>query len=336
MNLLFSCIGRRGYVAHWFREHLASGDRILGTSNTEWTPGFSACDAAFLMPDIASETYIPALLDLCRRERVDAILSFFDLDVDAIARHRDKFVAEGVIPVIPDARVSTIGLDKLATWRFLREQKLNAPETFADLQSAKAALREGRIEFPVVVKERFGFGSRNLFLARDDEQLTVFFRHAPDMLVQERIRGQEHSMDILNDLEGRVISVIIKRTILMRAGDMDRSVSVHHRGALDLGAELGRTLRHVGPCNIDLFIDGESLTVLEFNPRFGGAYPCSHLAGADFPRKILRMLRGERLQPDIGHYAAGVRMMKDCAVLPEYRGALTDLRGIENDRPEKH
>ncbi len=326
MNILFTCIGRRGYIAGWFREHLAAGDRIFGTSNTEWTPGFNACDAAFLMPDVSSEAYVPALLDLCRREKVDAILSFFDLDVDVIARHRGRFIAEGIVPVVPDARVSTVGLDKLATCEFLREHDLRAPETFADLESARAALREGRIAWPVVVKARFGFASQNLFLAHDDQELASCFRRAPHMLVQQLLPGREHSMDVLNDLEGRVVSVIVKRKVLMRAGETDQAVSVHHPAALDLGVRLGRALRHVGPLDVDLFIDGNSIVILELNPRFGGAYACSHLAGANFPCKILRMLRGERVEPDIGCYAAGVRMMKDYAILSGYSGALADLR----------
>ena len=326
MNLLFSCIGRRGYIAEWFREHLAVGDRIIGTSNTDWTPGFHACDAGFLMPDVSSEKYVPALLELCRREKVDAILSFFDLDVDAIARHRSCFIAEGVIPVIPDARVSEIGLDKLATSEFLRKNDIATPETFADLESARAALEEGRITWPIIVKPRYGYASQNLFVAHDEVQLSGCFHRAPQMLVQQYLSGQEHSMDVLSDLEGRVISVIVKRKMLMRAGETDQAVSVQHSAALELGQRLGGALGNVGPLDVDFFIDGDSMTILELNPRFGGAYACSHLAGADFPRKILRMLRGERVIPEIGRYAAGVYMMKSYAILPRYGGPLVDFR----------
>jgi carbamoyl-phosphate synthase large subunit len=47
------------------------------------------------------------------------------------------------------------------------------------------------------------------------------------------------------------------------------------------------------------------------NPRFGGGYPMSHLAGADFPKLIVRMLRGEQVKPEIGNFSAGVIMMKE-------------------------
>jgi carbamoyl-phosphate synthase large subunit len=327
VNLLFSCIGRRGYVAEWFREHLEPGERILGTSNTEWTPGFHACDAAFLVPDVASPDYVPALLDLCQKEEVTALLSFFDPDVDVLSRQRDRFREIGVVPVLPDARVSTIGLDKLETFRFLREHGLPTPETFADLPSALAALRGGRLSFPVVVKARFGFASQNLFFARDDAELVAFFARAPDMIVQEQLPGQEHSLDVLNDLSGRrVVSAVVKRKVMMRAGETDQAVTVEHAAALDLAERLGRALGHVGPLDVDIFVDGDAVFVLELNPRFGGAYAVSHLAGADFPRKIVDMLRGREVPSDVGRYRVGVRMMKDYKILPAYEGRLRDLR----------
>jgi len=329
MNLLFSCIGRRGYIAEWFRENLSPGDRIVGTGDSRWVPGFHACDLSVLMPDVTSDAYIHTLLDLCRKERIDALLSFYDADVDVISRHRKRFEQLGVVPLVPDARACQISLDKLATDGFLREQRLRSPETFADLESARASLRSGRLRYPLVVKPRFGFASRNLFLARDDQELRTFFAYAPDMIIQECLQGQEHNLDVLSDLEGRVISVVVKRKILMRAGETDQAETVHHEGALEVGIRLAESLRMVGALDVDLFVDGEDVVVLELNPRFGGAYPASHLAGADFPRKILDMLRGRPIESDLGRYAAGVCMMKDYRILPAHRGEFADLRALD-------
>ena len=54
MNILFSCIGKRGYIADFFRPHLQATDMIIGTSNTKWTPGFEHCDKNYILPDINS------------------------------------------------------------------------------------------------------------------------------------------------------------------------------------------------------------------------------------------------------------------------------------------
>ena len=326
MNLLLSCIGRRGYIADWFREHLDPGDRIIGTSNTRWTPGFDACDLAVLVPDVRSEEYVPKVLELCRSERVDALLSFFDVDIDTLAPHRERFLEIGVTPVIPESRVSRISLDKLETARFLTEVGLPTPLTYATLEEARSALAEGTIRYPVYVKPRLGYASQNLAVARSDDELMTLFGRVPDMIIQEHLTGQEHSFDVLNDLEGRVVSVIVKRKVLMRAGETDQAETVANPRALEIGKALGRALRHVGPLDVDLFIDGDRVSILELNPRFGGGYPVSHLAGADFPRKILEMVRGRSVPPSFGDYRVGVQMMKDYRIVPGYAGQLRDMQ----------
>ena len=269
MNLLLSCIGRRGYIAEWFREHLEPGERIVGTSNTTWTPGFHGCDKAVLMPDVRSDQYIPALLNVCRAEKIDAVLSFFDLDVDIIARHRDLFVDLGIVPIIPEAEVSAISLDKVRTAHFLNEHGFVTPATFATLDEAQSALADRALEYPVIVKARCGFASKNLSIARNDNEMTTAFHQTPNQIIQQFLPGQEHSLDVLNDLKGRVVSVIVKQKMLMRSGETDQAATVHHPQALELGVRLGQALGHVGPLDVDLFIDGDQIAILELNPASG-------------------------------------------------------------------
>jgi carbamoyl-phosphate synthase large subunit len=57
MNLLFSCIGKQGHVAEYFRSALEPNDRIIGTGHSQLTPGFKACDRAFLLPAMHHPDY---------------------------------------------------------------------------------------------------------------------------------------------------------------------------------------------------------------------------------------------------------------------------------------
>jgi hypothetical protein len=68
-------------------------------------------------------------------------------------------------------------------------------------------------------------------------------------------------------------------------------------------------------CDIFEFDDQGNAHVLEINFRFGGGYPVSHFAGAGFPEMIVRMGRGERVEPLIGKYDKGVVMMKELRVI---------------------
>ncbi|MBK7753233.1 MAG: ATP-grasp domain-containing protein [Flavobacteriales bacterium] len=315
MNLLFSCIGKRGYIAELFRAHLAPGDRIIGTSNTEWTSGFHACDAAFLMPAISDPGYTDAVLDLCQRERIDGLLSFFDTDVHRLSKVVDALKALGVKPFIPSAEAADICFDKVRTHDFLVANGIPTARTFTSLASVHEALSNGEVSFPLYVKPRSGFGSRNTFKAENAHQMEVFFGLEPDMIVQGTLGGTAYDFDILNDLDGRVISVVPWRKSLSRMGETEQAITVEHPGLLALGERLAGLLGHAGPLDADLFVDGDVASVLEVNLRFGGGYPVSHFAGADFPGKIVRMIHGEAVEPSMGDYQRDVVMMKELHVM---------------------
>ncbi len=315
MNLLFSCIGKRGYVARLFREHLAAGDRIIGTSNTQWTPGFNSCDRSYLMPDLASPEYIPAVLELCRREQVDGLLSFFDMDVHRLSKHVPEFEAAGVKCFIPRAETADICFDKWRTFQWLRANGFETATTWLDLEGVKQALDSGELAFPVYVKPRSGFGSRNTFKARNWKELEVFFGLEPDMIVQETLGGDAYDFDILNDLQGKTLSVVCWRKSLSRMGETEQAVTVHDDRITEVGTRLANLLGHAGPLDADLFVWNGKVYVLEINLRFGGGYPVSHLAGASFPQAIVDMVKGVPPTIQQGAYQAGILMMKELHIL---------------------
>ena len=315
MNLLFSCIGKRGYIPDFFRPVLQKGDRIIGTRNTKWTPGFQHCDANYLLPDIVDPDYIPRVKEICRRESISGILSFFDPDVVELARHFDEFTAMGITPILPRFAIAEICFDKYKTFTWLREHQFETAATYLTLDEALTAISSGKLAYPLFVKPRFGFGSALTFRARNELELKAFFNYADNMIIQEEMHGDAIDFDMLNDLQGRVISVIPWRKFRSRMGETEQARTFKDARVIEFGIRLGTALGHCGPLDADLFYKDGSISVLEVNLRFGGGYPVSHLSGADFPAKIIRMIRGEEVTPDFGNFAEGTVMMKDNLVI---------------------
>ncbi|CAK0767502.1 ATP-grasp domain-containing protein [Gammaproteobacteria bacterium] len=303
MNLLFSCIGKRGYIANYFREALSSVDKIFGTGNTPWTPGFAACDASFILPDIGSERYVDSVLDLCRTEKVDALFSFNDNDVYELTRRRSEFSEIGVRLLIPKEASAEIAFDKYKTFTFLRDAGIRTPRTAITISESES------FGLPVVVKPRRGSGSRDTFIARSPEQVQLFFHYAPDMIIQEYVKGSEFDIELCGDLDGNPIGFSTWIKHQSRQGETERAETFHDSELFDLGLRLGRLMQVPGPMDIDLIKRDGEIFVLEFNPRFGGGYPVSQLAGADFPKLLVDVIRNGKTEPYFG-YRSGVMMMK--------------------------
>lgn len=330
MNILFTSAGRRGYLLRWFREALAGQGRVHAANSDAHAPAFAAADATVVTPLIHDPGYVDFLLGYCRDHAIGAIIPLFDIDLPVLAAARDRFAAIGVNVVVADPGVTAICNDKWRTFTYLKEQGLDVPASYVTLDAARRALDAGELRFPVMVKPRWGMGSIGVYKAEDATELAVFhakvaaeiqrtyLRHesaaTPDatVLVQECIDGEEHGLDVVNDLEGRHVTTFVKRKLAMRSGETDRAVTVDDPELRALGARIGQALKQRGNLDMDVFRarDGR-LVVLELNARFGGGYPFSHLAGADLPRAIVAWLQGRAPDPAWLTVKPGVGSVKD-------------------------
>ena len=117
------------------------------------------------------------------------------------------------------------------------------------------------------------------------------------MLIQEVIRGTEYGLDIVNDLDGKNACVLARRKLRMRSGETDRAVTVTDEALATLGMVIGSRLGHIGNMDCDVITNDTGCYVIDMNPRFGGGYPFSHMAGANVPAALMCWSLGIRPDP---------------------------------------
>jgi carbamoyl-phosphate synthase large subunit len=211
---------------------------------------------------------------------------------------------------VSDPELIEICNDKWKTYQFLKNNGFNVPKTYLSLEETILALDRGEIKYPVVVKPRFGCGSIALSIAEDEMALLYFFRRntrtinksylkyesaAEDekIIYQEFLPGQEYGADVINDLNGELQNVIVKKKIAMRAGETDISETVDEPVIKTELERLSSLTRHIANMDCDVFLVDGKPYILEMNARFGGGYPFSHMAGCDLPRAIVSWCRNE-------------------------------------------
>jgi carbamoyl-phosphate synthase large subunit len=89
----------------------------------------------------------------------------------------------------------------------------------------------------------------------------------------------------------------VRRKLRQRAGQTDRAESVRHEQLEAIGEEIGRHLGHIGLLDCDAIVNASGCYILDINPRIGGGYPFSHLAGANIPAALVAWMRGEEPEP---------------------------------------
>ncbi len=328
MNILITSIGRRSYLVDYFKNAIGSNGRIIAT-NSKYTNSLSRADKWAISPIIYSDEYIPFILDLCKKNRVRAILSCFDIDLPVLAKNKELFAANGTTFVGPSYETALIGNDKLKTYEFFKETGLKSPATYFCCDEVLDLLDCKELGFPLVIKPRWGMGSIALYIARTQEELVVLYKKSryeiensylkyeslSDMersvVIQEFIEGQEYGLDIYKDLSGNYVSANAKKKVAMRSGETDIGETVYNKIFNDSIEALAKNLDFTGILSFDCFLSGETVYGIEINPRISGHYPFSHIAGARYPEQLIRWLKGEETDPALLTAKVGVRGCKE-------------------------
>src|ERR1700737_1344839 len=316
MNVMLTCAGRRNYLVKFFQEALSDRGQVFAADASADAPALRQADQSFILPPINHSAYIDSLLTLCQRHRVRLQISLNDLELPLLARHRTRFLEVGTIPVISSPEVVDTCSDKWGTFKFLKASDLEAPNTYLSLTDAREGLARGDITFPLVVKPRWGTASIGIDYSEDQEELELAYALAmkrlprtflrgmsasdPEgcILIQKRLCGQEYGLDVINDLDGHYFCTFVKRKLAMRAGETDRAITVKSDWLERIGGVIGRKLGHVGVLDCDAIVTEDGCYVLDMNPRFGGGYPFSHVAGANLPAVLLAWANRERPHAD--------------------------------------
>jgi carbamoyl-phosphate synthase large subunit len=295
VNILFTCIGRRVSLLNSFRKagrQLKINLSILGTDTTELSSALQLCDKGFLVRPTKHADYIHQLLSIVRSNNVKLLIPTVDLDLQLLSQNKPKFAAMGCRVLVSTPDVVNTCQDKRKTFRFLFKNGFDTPMTM----SPRAALSRNKFNWPYFLKPWDGYASRGTAVVNNREELHFFTKKVPNCIVQEFIKGTEHTCDVYVDFDMKVRCVVPRKRIETRAGEVSKGQVVKHRRIMSETTKLIETLR-AGPgvITVQLFLTVDNkIKFVEINPRFGGGAPLSIKAGADFPKWILQELLGRK------------------------------------------
>ena len=331
MNILLTSAGRRSYIVKYFKDAL-NGEGLVHAANSQFSPALQVADKALITPLIYDSTYVDFLLEYCLKNNISAIIALFDIDLPILAQAKPKFKKHNIQVIVSDYEVTQICNDKWKTYNFLKANNIETPDTYLSVKDALKTIEEGEIQFPLIVKPRWGMGSIGVFIAENTAELEVFYSKVRieimktylkyesisdiehSVTIQKKLNGQEYGLDIVNDLNQQYITTLVKRKTAMRSGETDSAITEKNPKLIELGKNISKKLKHIANLDVDCFMIDNIPYVLEMNCRFGGGYPFSHLAGANIPMAILKWLKGETPGKELFDIEYGVEGIKD--ILP--------------------
>lgn len=311
MNILVLSCGTRNKIIQYFKKECGERDHIIATDASPYAPALYEADKYYVVPRITEPGYLDLIFDICRKENITGVCSLIDPELSLIAKHAEKFAELGVTIIGSTYELCELTLNKWAMYQWLTEHHYPTAKSFIDKKAFYQAVEEGSMQYPVFVKPAHGSASIAISVAEDQETVELLCTHKEDMLIQEYMKGQEIGVDCYIDLiSGEIVSVFMKKKLVMRAGETDKGVSFKDQKLLTLVCDFVREAGFRGQIDIDIFeVDG-AYYISEVNPRFGGGYPHAYECGVNHMKLIKNNLCGEANKPIIGQYAVGKVMMK--------------------------
>ena len=311
INILILAAGTRNKIVQYFKRALAGEGIVVATDANALGPAIYDADKYYIVPPITEPGYIDTISDICKKERINGVLSLIDPELSLLAANEDKFRELGVTVIGSSYELCETALDKMRMYRWLVEHGYNCARSWMDKNGFYEAEEAGEVTYPVFVKPYRGSASISISKVFDRETVDLLFAHEDDLMIQEFLDGQEIGADVYIDMiSGEVVSIFTKEKIKMRAGETDKAVSFKDPALFDLIEKFVLEAGYRGQIDVDIFRIGSDYYISEVNPRFGGGYPHAYESGCDHMKLILENLRGNANKKNVGAYDEGVYMMK--------------------------
>ena len=296
MNFLFTCVGRRVELIQEFQRTTLASDElfIYGTDCDETAPALYFCKDSFIVPRISNDSYIPALLEICKKNKIDLVIPTIDTDLLVLSGAKEKFLSEGTEVLISSSDLIKKCRDKRLTGLLFEEAELMFPPCVDDVLNYSMG-------FPAFIKPLDGSSSVNTYMVNSHAELVQYASIVPDYIIQPYIAGDEFTVDVFCDFEGNPIYITPRKRLAVRAGEVQKTEICHDDRIIEAVMRLVTVLKPCGPITVQLIRshkDGSDWFI-EINPRFGGGSPLSMKAGANSAQALVNIMAGRTCSYDL-------------------------------------
>lgn len=216
---------------------------------------------------------IETLLDHCQRNEIRYLVPTRDAELPVFAAYRAELAKQDLQVLVSSPSCVASCVDKLRFARLLEAAQLPAIPTAETLDESW--------DYPaLVVKERFGGGSKHLHCDVSPDDARELAKGLECPIFQPFVQGREFSIDLYRDRRGRVHGIVCRTRDRVVAGESQITTTVDSPRLRELCERVVRALDFWGHATLQAIeLASGEFRLLECNARFGGASTLSDEAG---------------------------------------------------------
>ncbi len=285
-NILITSAGRRVSLVREFQREIKSFFPDAKVFTVDLNPKFSsACqfsDGYFKVPKVINITYIDRLISICQRNDIGLIIPTIDTELLILAENKKKFRDYGIHLVISDKKFIEKCRDKRKIHIFFKEY--NIP--------CATEMEKENLEFPVFVKPYNGSCSKGIQIINSKSEFNSHLFNNRELMFLEYLDPKsydEFTIDLYYNKDSVLKCIVPRLRLETRGGEVSKGKTVKNFLLKYVYERLNNVKGLFGCITLQVFVNKnyDDVIGIEINPRFGGGYPLSYNAKANFPKMII-------------------------------------------------
>ena len=289
MNILITSAGRRVSLVKAFissAKILSSNSKIYVTDLDPYykSPASHFSDKAFKVGYFNDPSYIKDLLEICLKNNVTVIIPTIDTELYLLADSKNLFKNNGIDVIISENELIKKFADKVSTNLFFNSIGIKTPHIY----------KKNNLKFPIFLKPRYGSNSKGVYVAKNLNEIKPVDLDSENILKLRFLDNEifdEYTIDLYYDKNSILKCVVPRVRLKVVGGESNQGITKKNK-VFHIVKEKFKYLEGARGClTLQLFSkksNPSEIFGIEINPRFGGGYPFSYNAGANFPDFIIR------------------------------------------------
>lgn len=244
--------------------------RLIGVDMHEQHGGTLFVDEFVKVPPADTPEYLEMIRSVLVSKSVDTLIPMSEPELGVMGPLIHELGENRCIT--SGKKVVAAGIDKLATVDALRNFGLPVPWTFAVGEGLPS-------EYPCILKNRFGSGSRTIFSVIDKEDAAYLAKKYPGAIFQEMLEpaDREITCAVYRRRDGEVASLLMLRRLA--GGFTSWAKVIQDEATSHMCQVIAVNLDLRGSMNIQLRLTDKGPRVFEINPRFSSTVLMRHRIG---------------------------------------------------------
>ena len=263
MKILFTAGGSPGNELIYRKLNL-NHDLFFADVDIDRISNIIPNDKKVKVPLVNDKNYYKKLLKFCIANKIEVIVPGIDEELLEVCRVFE--IIKEIQIFIPSKSFVKNMLDKFESMKILHNLELPVPNTFKLKKISKTN------SFPVILKPRWGRGSRGIQIVKEFKELELYQKikqlNNEEYIFQSYISGQEYTVQIVNHSDYKKTLVIPLKVLLKKGVTLSAEIDFDKK-IIEICKKVAEEFHEKNIFNIQLIKSNKdnSIHIFEINPR---------------------------------------------------------------------